>query len=122
MDNPWFQKGLDPKPKPVDDEVKEAAPLTADTVFNLNEINAIVVEDKQELQKPGNLNAFDIISFSAGFDLSGLFEEREQKQEGRFTSNKSASTIISKLEGIAKRLKLKITKKDGGLLKIEGSK
>ena len=100
MDNPWFQKGLDPKPELVDAEVKEPAPLNADAVFNLNESNATVVEDKHELQKPCKLNAFDIISFSAGFDLSGLFEEREQKQEGRFTSNKSASTIISKLEDI----------------------
>ncbi|XP_022761414.1 CBL-interacting protein kinase 2-like [Durio zibethinus] len=122
MENPWFRTGLDPKPKLVDAEVKEPAALDADTVFNLNESTATVVEKKQELPKPCNLNAFDIISFSAGFDLSGLFEEREQKKEIRFTSNKAASTIISKLEDIAKSLKLKITKKDGGLLKIEGSK
>jgi len=68
------------------------------------------------------LNAFDIISFSAGFDLSGLFEETDQKKEVRFTANKPASTIISKLEDIAKRLRLKVKKKDGGLLKMEGSK
>ncbi|XWS22097.1 hypothetical protein CRYUN_Cryun29cG0005300 [Craigia yunnanensis] len=122
MDNPWFHKGLDPKPELVDAEVKEPAPLSAVTVFNFNESNATVVEDKHELKKPCKLNAFGIISSSAGFDLSGLFEEREQKQEMRFTSNKAASTIISKLEDIAKRLKLKIKKKDGGLLKIEGSK
>ncbi|XWS13068.1 hypothetical protein CRYUN_Cryun36dG0005800 [Craigia yunnanensis] len=122
MDNPWFRKGLYPKAELVDAEVKEPAPLNADSVFNLNESNATVVEEKQDLPKPFNLNAFDIISFSAGFDLSGLFEEREQKKEVRFTSNKAASTIISKLEDIAKRLKLKINKKDGGLLKIEGSK
>ncbi|XVF37432.1 hypothetical protein REPUB_Repub20aG0007300 [Reevesia pubescens] len=123
MDNPWFRKGLDPKPELLDAEVKEPSPLDTDKVFDLNESNATVVEEKQELLKPCcNLNAFDIISFSAGFDLSGLFEEREQKKEVRFTSNKAASTIISKLEDIAKRLKLKITKKDGGLLKIEGSK
>ncbi|XVF84197.1 hypothetical protein PTKIN_Ptkin17bG0006100 [Pterospermum kingtungense] len=122
MENPWFQKGLDPKPELVDAEVKEPAPLNADTVFDLTESDPTFVEEKQELQKPCNLNAFDIISFSAGFDLSGLFEEKEQKQQVRFTSNKAASTIISKLEDIAKRLKLKMKKKDGGLLKIEGSK
>ncbi|KAI8013155.1 CBL-interacting protein kinase 18 [Camellia lanceoleosa] len=32
-------------------------------------------EEKQELVKPANLNAFDSISLSAGFDLSSLFEE-----------------------------------------------
>jgi 5'-AMP-activated protein kinase catalytic alpha subunit len=33
----------------------------------------------------------------------------------------SASTITSKLEDIARLLKLKVKKKDGGLLKLEGS-
>ncbi|XWS09483.1 hypothetical protein CRYUN_Cryun40dG0088600 [Craigia yunnanensis] len=58
MDNPWFRKGLDPKAELVDAEVKEPAPLNADTVFNLNGSNANVVE------------------------------ERKQKKEVRFTSNK----------------------------------
>lgn len=103
MENPWFRKGLDPKPELVDSEVKEpAVGLQTGT--------------------PCNLNAFHIISLSAGFDLSGLFREQEQKKEVRFTSNKTASTIISKLEDIAKRLQLKIKKKGGGLMKMEGCK
>ncbi|KAF5953564.1 hypothetical protein HYC85_006420 [Camellia sinensis] len=63
----------------------------------------------------------DVEAVVAGFDLSGLFEENERKKEERFTSRKTAKTIISKLEDIAKRLKLKVTKKDGGLLKLAGS-
>lgn len=111
MQNPWFRKGL---------ELNSSNPLPepegkADAVFH-------IVEEKQEMGKLSNLNAFDIISFSAGFNLSGLFEETNEKKEARFTSNKPASTIISKMEDIAKRLKLKVTKKDGGLLKIEGTK
>ncbi|KAK8682573.1 hypothetical protein V6N13_054957 [Hibiscus sabdariffa] len=104
MEHPWFRKGLDRKPEVVDAEIKEPATLL------------------QTRTPCSNLNAFDIISLSAGFDLSGLFEEKEQKKEVRFTSNKAASTIISKLEDIAKRLKMKIKKKDEGLLKIESSK
>ncbi|XP_061367338.1 CBL-interacting serine/threonine-protein kinase 10-like isoform X3 [Gastrolobium bilobum] len=42
------------------------------------------------------------------------------KREARFTSRKSATVIISRLEEIAKRLKLKIKKKASGLLKLEG--
>ncbi|KAF8396024.1 hypothetical protein HHK36_017636 [Tetracentron sinense] len=57
-----------------------------------------------------------------GFDLSGLFEENDHKKEARFTFRKPASVIISKLDDIAKCLKLKVKKKDGGLLKLEGSK
>ncbi|XP_062166077.1 CBL-interacting protein kinase 2-like [Alnus glutinosa] len=122
MDNSWFRKGLDPKRRDIHSEGKEPAPLDADEVFRPNENNCSATESKQELARPCNLNAFDIISFSAGFDLSGLFEETDQKKEVRFTSDKPASTIISKLEDIAKRLRLKVKKKDGGLLKMEGSK
>jgi 5'-AMP-activated protein kinase catalytic alpha subunit len=123
MDHSWFRKGLDPKPRITRSEEKEPAPVDVDAVFGPNENNSSITESKEEeLAKPCNLNAFDIISFSAGFDLSGLFEETDQKKEVRFTANKPASTIISKLEDIAKRLRLKVKKKDGGLLKMEGSK
>ncbi|XP_031264575.1 CBL-interacting protein kinase 2-like [Pistacia vera] len=121
MENSWFRKGLE-KPIVYETEGKELTPLNADAVFNLNGNSSTTAELKTELAKPCNLNAFDIISFSAGFDLSGLFEERERRREMRFTSNKPASTIISKLEDIAKRLRLKVRKIDGGLLKMEGSK
>ncbi|KAL7247197.1 hypothetical protein ACSBR2_002167 [Camellia fascicularis] len=79
-------------------------------------------EEKQELVKPANLNAFDIISLSAGFDLSSLFEEPCLKKEARFTSRQPAKVIISKLEEITKHLKMRVSKKDGGLLKFEGMK
>ncbi|KAF5471450.1 hypothetical protein F2P56_008239 [Juglans regia] len=122
MDNSWFRRGLIPKSRIIQSEVKEPALLDADAVFGQNENNISITESKQDLATPSNLNAFDIISFSAGFDLSGLFENADQKKEVRFTSNKPASTIISKLEEIGKRLRLKVKKKDGGLLKMEGSK
>ena len=54
--------------------------------------------------------------------MSGLFEEKSHKKEVRFTARQTASTIISKLEDMAKRLKLKVKKKDSGLMKFEGSK
>ncbi|KAG6640304.1 hypothetical protein I3843_10G156200 [Carya illinoinensis] len=122
MDNSWFRRGLVPKSRIIQSEMKEPALLDADAVFGQNENNISIRESKQDLATPSNLNAFDIISFSAGFDLSGLFENADQKKEVRFTSNKPASTIISKLEDIGKRLRLKVKKKDGGLLKMEGSK
>jgi 5'-AMP-activated protein kinase catalytic alpha subunit len=56
--------------------------MDADAVFGPNENNSSITESKgEELAKPCNLNAFDIISFSACFDLSGLFEETDQKKE-----------------------------------------
>ncbi|XP_015950560.1 CBL-interacting protein kinase 2-like [Arachis duranensis] len=121
MESSWFKKGLE---KPIvtnDNEEKELAPLDADGVFGSCENGGPAAESTPEFSKPSNLNAFDIISYSSGFDLSGLFEETDQKKQVRFTSNKPASVIISKLDEICKRLRLKVKKKDRGLIKLEGT-
>lgn len=133
MDNSWFQKGLDPaalrRMTTARTGEKEPAAFEIETVSGTNENNGSTTgearpeqEQEQELATLTNLNAFDIISFSAGFDLSGLFEANKQKKEVRFTSRQPATAIISKLEEVAKRLMMKVKKKDGGLLKMEGSK
>ncbi|CAL4901280.1 unnamed protein product [Urochloa decumbens] len=69
-----------------------------------------------------NLNAFDIISLSTGFDLSPLFDEKYSQREARFTSKQSAGAVFGKLKELARRLKLKDTKKDGGVLKLATTK
>ncbi|KAG1338971.1 CBL-interacting protein kinase 2 [Cocos nucifera] len=120
MENPWFREGLDDRLLKNETETKEIVPVDVNAAFNPSDNST--VEGKQEMGKLANLNAFDIISLSAGFDLSGLFEETDHRREARFTSSKPASTIISKLEDIAKCLRLKIKKKDHGVLKMEGSK
>ncbi|PIA24713.1 hypothetical protein AQUCO_73100001v1 [Aquilegia coerulea] len=72
--------------------------------------------------KPICLNAFDIISLSPGFDLSGLFEKpNNQKAEARFTTKNSASAIVSKLEEIAQMERFNVKKKDG-LVQLQGIK
>ncbi|KAJ6839305.1 CBL-interacting protein kinase 2-like [Iris pallida] len=119
-ENPWFRKGLDNKLIKNVPEKKGVTPLDVNAVFGSSESDA--VDCKQEMVKPTNMNAFDIISLSTGFDLSGLFEDTDRKKEARFTSTMSATTIISKLEDIAKRLRLKVKKKDGGVIRMEGSK
>ncbi|KAF6171290.1 hypothetical protein GIB67_036958 [Kingdonia uniflora] len=60
------------------------------------------------------LNAFHIISLSEGFDLSPLFEEkkREEKEELRFATTEPASSVISKLEEVAKSMKFLVKKSD----------
>ncbi|KAA8539505.1 hypothetical protein F0562_026197 [Nyssa sinensis] len=121
MENPWFRKGLDSKPIKTKVENKDMASLNTDAVFGSFGNSSPAAEEKPELVKPTNLNAFDIISLSSGFDLSGLFVENDQKEDIQFTSTKPASAIISKLEDIASHLKLTVKKKEGGLLKLEGS-
>jgi len=111
----WFRKGLNSK------HIKPVTPSDMDASGPC-ENSSMTADPKQESDKPPSLNAFDIISLSAGFDLSGLFEEDSRKREARFTSRKPASVIISKLEDIARRLKMKVMKKEAGLLKFEGLK
>ncbi|KAL0363478.1 UNVERIFIED_CONTAM: CBL-interacting serine/threonine-protein kinase [Sesamum calycinum] len=72
------------------------------------------------LPRPASLNAFDIISFSRGFDLSGLFEEGADGG-ARFVSGAPVPSIISKLEEIAKVVSFTVRKKDCRV-SLEGSK
>jgi len=124
MKSSWFKVGLENPPVITATENQELPPpLEADGTLEASENDAPPnAEPKHELTKPCNLNAFAIISFSTGFDLSGMFEDTVPMKEMRFMSNKPASSIISKLEEISKRLCLKVGKKEGGLLKLEGSK
>ncbi|EEC75223.1 hypothetical protein OsI_11492 [Oryza sativa Indica Group] len=123
MEDPWFRVGLDSyllnKTIPTD-KVDKVVHVDMDSTFgNLsNNIN----EGKQEAENLTSLNAFDIISLSSGFDLSAMFEDENNKEESKFTSTNTATTITKKLEDVAKNLRLKFLKKNGGLLKMEGSK
>ena len=117
----WFRKGLKSERIKSETVSKDTAPSDTDAALvPCKSNNSMDTEAKQELAKPTNLNAFDIISISAGFDLSGLFEEPCKKTRARFTSRKPAAVIISRLEEIAKHLKLKVVKKEAGLMKFEG--
>lgn len=114
-ENSWYKKGLSSKLK------------ACETILNRQDKDASSSghgtsdREKEELSRLSNLNAFDIISLSAGFDLSRLFEDPCSKKEHRFISWKPASTIIVKLEELAKHLKLKISKKEAGLFKYKGT-
>lgn len=106
----WFRRGISTSSKSTAVDEVSTDSASANT------------EDKQEVASIPKLNAFDIISLYAKFDLSRLFEEPCLKKETKFTSRKTASVIISKLENIAKHLKLKVCKRDAGLLRFEGTK
>ncbi|XP_028768873.1 CBL-interacting serine/threonine-protein kinase 10-like isoform X1 [Neltuma alba] len=113
----WFKKGPNSKhKKPV--VGKKAVSSSGKNPSTRSD----EAEAKQESVVPSSINAFDIISLSAGFDLSVFFEDDFKKREARFTSRQPAPAIISKLEEAAKLLKMKIKKKAAGLLKLEGLK
>ncbi|XP_027072795.1 CBL-interacting serine/threonine-protein kinase 6 [Coffea eugenioides] len=89
MDSSWFKKSV---PKTLRSKEEQE--------FAVVEDEGVVARGK-EIE---TLNAFHIISLSEGFDLSPLFEEkkREEKEELRFATTKPASSVISKLEEVAK--------------------
>lgn len=111
MQSSWFRKGLDSTNVGTDVGLDENTPVgvDCDTFSDLKS------------GKPTNLNAFDIISLSAGFDLSGFFVTNDQKDEVQFTSTKSATDIMAKIEDIAYQMKLEVVKKGEGSLKLKGS-
>ncbi|KAG7534706.1 Protein kinase domain [Arabidopsis thaliana x Arabidopsis arenosa] len=128
----WFRKGLHMRQKKMEKRVKEMNAVEAGAAGGPNENgagpsengagpseNGDRVTEENQTDEPTNLNAFDLIALSAGFDLAGLFGDVFNKRESRFTSQKPASVIISKLEEVAQRLKLSIRKREAGLFKLE---
>ncbi|CAH8312531.1 unnamed protein product [Eruca vesicaria subsp. sativa] len=116
----WFRKGLHMKQKKMEKQVREAVPVAMEVGEGSG--SSENGESSEPSPQLAYLNAFDIISLSAGFDLAGLFGDVNEKRESRFASKKPAGEIISKLEEVAKGLNLKIRKQDAGLFKLEGSK
>uniref|UniRef100_A0A5B6ZZ67 non-specific serine/threonine protein kinase n=2 Tax=Davidia involucrata TaxID=16924 RepID=A0A5B6ZZ67_DAVIN len=101
MDSSWFKKSV---PKSV--RTKEE-----------QEFEAVNFEDVGKWKETETLNAFHIISLSQGFDLSPLFEEkkREEKEELRFATTRPASSVILKLEEVAKSKKFSVKKSDSSV-------
>lgn len=127
MENSWFKKGFKqieiPKKTKSEEENTPRSILDIQvTELDSNEASTSDSSSSNSAMKPTCLNAFDIISLSPGFDLSGLFEKDVScKQEARFTTQQSASKIVSKLEELAMMESFKVKKKDG-LVMMQGSK
>ncbi|XP_073130540.1 CBL-interacting protein kinase 2-like [Henckelia pumila] len=120
MENTWFRKGLNSNYVRTQVGDREKPLVETDAVLGPSCCDTRP-EKKMELARPFILNAFDIISLSTGFDLSGLFVDDDKKDEVQFTSAKPAPDIMSKLEEIACHLNLKV-KKDEGSMRLEMSK
>lgn len=126
VENPWFKKGFKPaEPRPIQavdslGDIRRAFPEASDDEGSGSSHHK--EEGSNSTMKPTNYNAFDIISLSRGFDLSGLFEnDGEQQAASRFTTQQPASAIVSKLEQIAETEKFMVKKEDG-MVKLQGSK
>ncbi|CAO2177734.1 unnamed protein product [Urochloa humidicola] len=58
----------------------------------------------------------------SGFNLSRFFEDKYGRREERFTTRQPATTVFTKLKELSKRLKLKVKKKENGILKLAAPK
>ncbi|XP_072964265.1 CBL-interacting serine/threonine-protein kinase 12-like [Typha angustifolia] len=111
-------------PKAIDDESHSSSssePSIPSTIKTSASSPSLLGSQKYGLgmRRPPSLNAFDIISFSPGFDLSGLFEEKEE--ETRFMTAASVSQIVSKLEEVASLVSFTVRTKDCRV-SLEGTK
>lgn len=133
MENSWFQKGFAQIQSqiPNADMANEDSPRSVFDIFDDHSTTDAAgtsssqkqkATENKTMMKPTCMNAFDIISLSPSFDLSGLFDvDTSKKPESRFTTQQSASTIVSKFEEIAMSEHFKMQKKDG-MVKLQGNK
>ncbi|XP_019170174.1 PREDICTED: CBL-interacting serine/threonine-protein kinase 12-like [Ipomoea nil] len=129
MTNKWFKRGFkdvkfyieDDKLCNIIDDGENNNGSVTDSMSDLSESESEIESRKRlsTVRKPASLNAFDIISFSRGFDLSGLFEEGGDG--GRIILEAPVYMIVNKLEEIAKVESFKVRKKDFRV-SLEGSK
>ncbi|THU58296.1 hypothetical protein C4D60_Mb03t12710 [Musa balbisiana] len=108
MEIPWFKKSSVPKGVPA----PAAAGESGDREWA-----------KKDGEEPETLNAFHLISFSDGFDLSPLFVGGERREEEmRFATREPASVVVSRLEGVAARTagKYRVTKSSMTGVRLEG--
>ncbi|KAK4277745.1 hypothetical protein QN277_015695 [Acacia crassicarpa] len=119
----WFKNGFTSKADRMKTPVLDVEDsFKADPSLGLSENESgATSEANQALVQPTNLNAFDIISLSAGFNLSVLFARDNERKDVKFMSVHSASSIISAIEDMARVVGLSITKIEGGLLRLERS-
>lgn len=101
INDPWFKKGYK--------EIK---------------IHGEDFEFKEETRGPGTkcLNAFDIISFSSGFNLSGLFDAAELSvRRERFISGEKPERIIERIEKEIRGVEnVKVKKRRENAILLEG--
>lgn len=127
MANPWFKKGFKHIPIPktncnMSSSNTPCSVLDFPSIVDLDSHGNEEEASTSSSMRPTPLNAFDLISLSPGFDLSGLFEDDKiEKSPSRFTSQESASSIVSKLEKVAMTEDFKVKKQDGKV-KLQGNK
>jgi serine/threonine protein kinase len=106
LKDPWFVKG-GLQPIKFHDEVDQDSDLVKGKEDPANQGGG------GESDAVKSLNAFDLISYSSGLDLSGLFAgcSNSMGESERFLSEKSPENLTEEVEKFANAEKLRVTKK-----------
>ncbi|GFY88948.1 CBL-interacting protein kinase 12 [Actinidia rufa] len=106
MNNRWFKKGFKHIKFYIEDDKLCSVREEDDDVGSESDQSLSESESEVEIQRrttslprPASLNAFDIISFSPGFDLSGLFDEGGEGGEKIFELTPSLRMVEVKKKG-----------------------
>ncbi|OAY66837.1 CBL-interacting protein kinase 29-like [Ananas comosus] len=112
----WFRKGLDEREWTA---MMRSSPPDHPAILRWKEEEEDeeeAGEEEEEEERGCALNAFHIISFSSGCDLSGLFEPEPADRE-RFVSAEPAESLLNRVEEVAQEegLGMRRKGKEGGL-------
>ncbi|KAL5222666.1 hypothetical protein ABZP36_027379 [Zizania latifolia] len=116
----WYRRPVELNAK--ENEVKTTDNTSSGVATTSGSAECITSEENEGSLSLPNLNAFDIISLSTGFNLSGFFDDTHGHREERFTTRQPVTILLRKLKELAKRLKLKVKKKDNGVLRLAAPK
>lgn len=108
MNDPWFKKGLK-RVKFCEKDGKPHRRIQNSGASSFDEPSA----EGEDKKKNSYLNAFDIISFSMGLDLSGLLNEGFNPLEDfeRLVVEESLEMVMEKVKEMAKKENMKMKEK-----------
>ncbi|OAY69919.1 CBL-interacting protein kinase 7 [Ananas comosus] len=107
-EHPWFKRSL-----------------SLDSQLSLMGAPADRAEPEPPRAAASAMNAFEIISLSAGLDLSGLFDEgsgrtRRRRRGRRFTSTEPAARVVARVEEAGRKLGFAVGRRKEGARGIGG--
>ncbi|KAI3442195.1 Non-specific serine/threonine protein kinase, partial [Psidium guajava] len=116
---PWFRKGFC-RPLAVSIPDPESEKPRGEREGEDGKLPNSESIKSHKVPSPKFFNAFEFISsMSSGFDLSSLFETK-RKTGSMFTSKCSATSIMSKIEGLAKGLSFKVASVKDFKIRLQG--
>ncbi|KAG0477031.1 hypothetical protein HPP92_013430 [Vanilla planifolia] len=99
--DPWFKKGLDKEKLAAIAKFHEE-PVVGEMYYKISKAEAVDAEERE-------LNAFDIIGFSSGIDISGLFGAAPEWE--RFVSDEDPEVVLRRVEEAGCREGLVVSRK-----------